>query len=224
MDIPSGLIDSTWLWLSWLALAAILLHALYNAPWKRMSERDSTNIYFGTIVTLLLFWNLKAGIMPGQTFHFLGACMMTLMFGWSFAMLAISALVLFSTFYGNGAWDTYALNTLLLGSIPISITWLLLRLAQTRLPHNFFIYIFLNTFFAAAIGIILTGCTSYGLLWLSGAYTAAELESNFLPLVIMLAFPEGTLNGIVITMMVVYKPEWMATFYDKLYLVENKRK
>jgi uncharacterized membrane protein len=40
----------------------------------------------------------------------------------------------------------------------------------------------------------------------------------------MLAFPEGTLNGIAITMMVVYKPEWVATFYDKLYLYENKNK
>jgi uncharacterized membrane protein len=224
MDIPSGLINSTWLWLSWVIFAGVFLSALYTAPWQRMRERDSTNIYFGTIVVLLLFWNLKAGIMPAQTFHFLGACMMTLMFGWSFAIIAMSILVLISTFNGNGGWDTYALNTLLLGGIPTSLAWILLRFSQTRLPHNFFIYIFLNTFLAAALGIILLGLTSYGLLWLSGAYTPAELQGNFLPLVIMLAFPEGTLNGIVITMMVVYRPEWVATFYDKLYLYDKKEK
>ena len=68
------------------------------------------------------------------------------------------------------------------------------------------------------------GSASYGVLWVSEAYTSAELSGGFLPLVIMLAFPEGTLNGIAITMMVVYKPEWVATFYDKLYLYENKNK
>jgi len=222
MDIPSGLITGSWLWISWGIYVPILLFALYTAPWVRMRERDSTNVYFGTIVVLLLFWNLKAGILPAQTFHFLGACMMTLMFGWSFAVLAMGVLVLFSTFSGNGGWDTYALNAFLLGGIPTTLAWLLLRITQRRLPHNFFIYIFLNTFFAAVLGIILMGTVSYGLLWMSGAYSPAELTGGFLPLVIMLAFPEGTLNGIAITLMVVYRPEWVATFYDKLYLYENK--
>jgi len=224
MDIPSGLINSAWLWLSWIVYTLTVSYALYTAPWARMRERDSTNIYFGTIVVLLLFWNLKAGILPGQTFHFLGATMMTLMFGWSFAVLAMGVLVLISTFSGNGGWDTYALNAFLLGAIPITFTWLLLRVSQRRLPHNFFIYIFLNAFFAAVLGTILMGSASYGVLWVSAAYTSAELSGGFLPLVIMLAFPEGTLNGIAITMMVVYKPEWVATFYDKLYLYENKNK
>ncbi len=187
-----------------------------------MRERDSTNIYFGTIVILMLFWNFRVGILPAQSFHFLGACMMTLMFGWSFAVLALSLLVMFFTFSGNGGWDTYALNAFLLGAIPASLTWLLLRMSQRWLPHNFFIYIFLNTFFAAVLGIILIGSVAYWLLWISGAYSSAELSGSFLPLVVMLAFPEGTLNGIAITLMVVYRPTWVATFYDKLYLYENK--
>ncbi|RUM94841.1 MAG: hypothetical protein DSZ28_01035, partial [Thiothrix sp.] len=153
--------------------------------------------------------------------HFLGASMMTLMFGWSFAVIAMGMLVLFFTFNGNGGWDTLALNAFLLGCIPTTVTWLLLRVSQHWLPHNFFIYIFLNAFFAAVLGVILMGSVSYWILWVSEAYTSAELSGSFLPLFIMLAFPEGTINGIAITMMVVYKPEWVATFYDKLYLYDK---
>ncbi len=207
--------------ISWLLYAILTATAIWRAPWHKLLERDSANVYFATIVILLLFWNLKAGVSPGQSFHFLGASAAALMFGWEFAFLAVQALVLATTLDGRGGWETFALNTLILGAIPTLVTHNLRRFSQSKLPHNLFIYIFLNCFFAASLGILLAGVTAYGLLATSHAYSVAELNQNYLPFLLLLALPEGTLNGIAMTVMIVYKPAWVATFSDKMYLFKR---
>jgi uncharacterized membrane protein len=222
MDIPAGLVTSKLLILSWLLFAVIAFHALRSAPWARIFERDSANVYFGCIVLLLIFWHLTAGVYPGLSFHFLGATLACLMFGWQFAFIAIQILILLTTFNGHGGWSSFAINGLLLGSIPVLTTHFLLTFAQQKLPHNFFIYIFINGFFAALLGILLAGLTAYAVLLHSEAYTATQLQQNYLPFLLLLALPEGTLNGIGITLMVVYFPSWVASFSDEMYLYKRE--
>ncbi len=221
MDIPAGLVTMPWLVLSWALYALLTVLAVWRAPWHKLLERDSANVYFGTIVVLLLFWNLKAGILPGQSFHFLGASAACLMFGWEFAFLAIQVLVMLAVFDGRGAMETFALNTLILGAVPILFSHNLRLLAVKKLPQNIFIYIFINAFFAAFAGVLLAGFSAWGVLLASDAYSAAELGRNFLPFLVLLALPEGSLNGIAMTVMVVYKPTWVATFSDRLYLAKR---
>ena len=218
MDIPAALIDPLWLYLSWGLWALLMVLAAWQAPWHKLLERDSANVYFATVVVLLVLWNLKAGVLPGQKLHFLGAATLCLMFGWPFALLAVSLLVLGTTLNGSGSWETYALNVLIMGALPIALVHGLLRFSQRHLPHNFFIYIFLNAFWAAVFGVLLAGFTTYALLLASGAYDADQLRQGFLPFLLLVALPEGTLNGIAMTALVAYRPEWVATFHDRWYL------
>ncbi len=218
MDIPATLIGGGWLFLSWALWLLLTALAAWHAPWQRLLERDSAHVYFGAVVLLLVLWNLKAGVLPGQEFHFLGAATLCLMFGWPFALLAVDLLVLGSTLYGNGAWETFALNVLVMGALPIGLVHALLRLSQRHLPHNFFIYIFLNAFWAAVFGVLLAGFTTYALLLASGAYDADQLRQGYLPFLLLVALPEGTLNGIAMTALVAYRPQWVATFHDRWYL------
>ncbi len=221
MDIPAGLVSSGWLSVSWLLYAVLTAWALLRAPWHKLLERDSANVYFGAIVVLLAFWHLKAGVSPGQAFHFLGASAAALMFGWEFAFLAVQLLVLATLFDGRGSGETFALNVLIMGAIPTLVTHNLRRFAQRVLPHNLFIYIFLNCFFAASLGVLIAGLTAYTVLASSGAYSVAELNQNYLPFLLLLALPEGTLNGIAMTVMIVFKPAWVATFSDRMYLAKR---
>ncbi len=221
MDIPSGLISSGWLGVSWALYAVLTAVAVLRAPWHKLLERDSANVYFGTIVVLMAFWHLKAGVAPGQAFHFLGASAAALMFGWEFAFLAVQVLVLVTVWEGRSGWETFALNVLIMGAIPTLVTHNLRRFAQRMLPHNLFIYIFLNCFFAASLGVLIAGVSAYALLATSGAYTIAELNQHYLPFLLLLALPEGTLNGIAMTVMIVFKPTWVATFSDAMYLYKR---
>ncbi len=218
MDITPELISSLWLWVSWVTYAIVTLYSCWRAPWHKLAETDSANIYFGSIVTTLIFWNLEGGIYPGQSFHFLGATALYLMFNWPFAIIAIQLITLAITLNGQGGWETFAINVLIMGVIPISVTHLIRHLTQNHLPHNFFTYIFINAFFAAALGIILSGLTTYIALNSSGVYSINDLNQQLFPVYLLLALPEALINGSAITLMVAYRPNWIATFYDKTYL------
>jgi uncharacterized membrane protein len=52
----------------------------------------------------------------------------------------------------------------------------------------------------------------------AGAYSTAFLASDYLPYLLLLGFAEAWLSGAVITLMVVYRPEWVAAFDDRRYL------
>ena len=57
-----------------------------------------------------------------------------------------------------------------------------------------------------------------GYFYLDGQYDWLTIEDNYLVLIWLLLFPEGMLNGMTMTLMVIYKPEWVYTFYEKYYI------
>ncbi len=218
MDIPAGLLNAPVLWGAAFLLSLLMIAAVLTAPWYKLGESDNRHVYFGAIVLLMILWSLRAGITPGQNFHLLGATALCLMFDWQFALMAVSMVVAGTTLNGSGSWETYAVNVLLMGALPVLVTRLLLYLAQRFLPRYFFVYIFANAFLTAALTSLLTGYTAYSLLTLAGAYPADILRREYLPFVLMLAFPEAFFNGLVMSGLVVYRPEWVSTFHDRWYL------
>jgi uncharacterized membrane protein len=86
------------------------------------------------------------------------------------------------------------------------------------LPHNFFIYIFVNAFLAGAVAVLLAGLVSAFIQHLADVQPADSIGNNFLLILPMLMFGEGFLNGAVISLVVAYKPRWVATFHDRWYL------
>jgi uncharacterized membrane protein len=53
---------------------------------------------------------------------------------------------------------------------------------------------------------------------LAGTYPVAYLLDEYLPYFLLLGFSEGWLSGMVITLFVVYRPQWVASFEDARYL------
>lgn len=217
MDISANLISAATIWPSWVLLAIVAFRAIMTAPWARLTEPDSTHVYFGAIVALMVLWQLNTGTIVGNHFHFLGATTLFLMFGWQFALFAISLLVLSNTLLTATGGETLALNILLMGALPIGISRALLWLTQRHLPANFFIYIFLNAFLAAALSLFTVGMTGHVILSMNDALSHTQPLSEFIIVVIMMSMPEGTLNGILMTGTVLYKPEWVSTFHDRKY-------
>ena len=86
------------------------------------------------------------------------------------------------------------------------------------LPRHFFIFIFVIAFFGSAVTAICQGVLASALLVAAGAYTFEFLAHNYLPYFLLLGFAEAWLSGVVVTLMVVYQPGWVARFDDRLYL------
>jgi uncharacterized membrane protein len=86
------------------------------------------------------------------------------------------------------------------------------------LPRHLFVYIFVNGFFGAAFAVLASSLVAAGLLALGHAYSLPHLGSDYLAFVPLLMFGEAGLTGMLVALLVCYRPEWIRTFDDRLYL------
>lgn len=219
MNLPDGLLGMGWAIFGALAYLLMLGWALFTAPWTKVKgDIGAQSVFMVAVLVIVVLWQLSASINPGISFHFLLMTVFTLMFGPQFAILAMSLALLFVTFNGDAGWTMFGLNALIMGWIPIMLTWWLYKLAYRFLDRNFFVYVFLNGFFAAGFGALVSLVIAGLVMLFGGAYTADYLAYNFFPFIPLVAAPEAFLNGFIIAALVVMKPEWVATFSDVDYL------
>ena len=195
-----------------------LMAALRYLPRQRLFDSAFTNVYFGACVAVLLLWSVHAGVPPTLHFHLLGVTVLTLMFGWQFASLGVALILVGATLNGQGGWPTFALNLLCMGGIPIVVSTLLLHWAQRRLPHNFFIYVYVNAFLAAGVSMVAAGFAGAGLLWFTGTHSLDWLSYQYLAFFPLMFFSEAVINGMVMTLLVALRPAWVCSFDDNLYI------
>lgn len=218
MNLPGDLLPEAWYWAGHGLFALVLLHALRRAPWQRLKENVRLHLWLGTIVFLMLLWSIRTGIKPGLDFHLLGGTFFTLAFGPELAIAGMTLVLLGATLSGTGGAFSFSLNALLMGVIPVAVSHAIYRAADKFLPHHFFVYIFVDAFFGAALAMAICGLAVTGVLAASGAYDIAYLVREYLPYYILLAWGEALLTGMALTLMVVYQPGWVSTFDDKRYL------
>ncbi len=218
MNLVSANIPATWigaLWILALGLGALVLR---RTNWRMLRDSANLNVFLAATVAVLGLWLIKTGVKPGLNFHLLGATALTLMFRPLFALLAI-ALITAAISIWHGQYAAFAANWLIMGAVPVGVSWALFRLIDGRLPNHLFIYVFLNAFFGSALAILAVGGVSTAFAALAGAYPLDYLLEDYLPYYLLIAWSEAFATGMLLTLMVVYKPEWVATFDDRRYLL-----
>lgn len=219
MNLPSSLFPHLLLWLADLLYAATLGVAVYLAPWKRLRERKLLNVFLGSCVMLLLIWKMNAGIRPGLHFHLLGGTLLMLMYGWEFAYVGISLVLFGITLDGSADWGSFALNALVMGAVPILISYAIYRWSIVRLPHHFFVYVLVDGYFCSGLAMALTVLFSSLLMVITGAYPIHRILYDYLPFTPFVVFTEGFVTGMLATGMALMKPQWLTTFDDRRYII-----
>lgn len=171
----------------------------------------------GASVALFLIWIFEAGIRPALGFHFLGVTVYTLMFGWSLGAIGVSLITVAITVI-SGDWSAMAINALLLGVLPVSTSYGIYYLVHRYLPHHLFVYIFLCGFFNAMLAAGAAVLALVTLLIATETYTFARISRDYLPFLPLYLFPEGMLNGMVLTALIGLRPRWLKTYDDETYL------
>ncbi|MCP4077573.1 MAG: hypothetical protein GY744_15480 [Gammaproteobacteria bacterium] len=217
MDLNSIHLANIWLWAHWLYWP-VLFWAIYRAPWSVLIQKDSSNILFASCAIVFLFWHLKVNLDDGLSIHLLGSTILTLMFRWQVALMANAIIVLGITLTTTADFQAFAMNGILMGIIPIGISHVIWRINERFLPANYFIYIFFAAFLAAGISILTSGFICYRLLNLLPNLLRQETLDQYLLILIPVMYPEAFITGAVISVFVIYKPEWIATFDDHRYL------
>lgn len=205
----------------------ILLKAVRSAQWWRLRNQSDLNVLLFAILGVIFIWIMKAGITSSQFgfelhLHLLGATLLTMMFGWAFALLALSIIMIAFTIMtaelSNNSLFILPWNALLTCALPVFISDRLFRFADRRLPNNFFIYIFVCTFFSAALAMACVILATTGVHILSGAFSLEYLSYNYFPYGLLLMFPEAFITGMLMSIFVAYRPQWVSTFDDHRYL------
>jgi uncharacterized membrane protein len=181
-------------------------------------DKKCQHLVFGSAACVFILWMFRTGIYDGLNVHFLWLSALTLLLGFRWAIFSASIALLGVTIFGKESIDMLGVNFLLGILAPISLTYGIYSLTFHKLPRHIFTYIFLCAFIPGALTIALKMMALSGYFYLDGMYSWHIIEDNYLMISTLMVFPEAMFNGMTITLLIIYKPEWVYTFYDKLYL------
>jgi len=143
-----------------------------------------------------------------------GVCILLLMLGWPLTVLALLPV-------GGVMWLAAGLDAggalhrvVWLGLVPATLALALGAGVRRWLPRHLFVYIMGRGFFATALALTLSGALA---AWLFGV--PASLQSGDVMLARLLsAFGDAFITGMLTAIFVAFRPQWLATYADHLYL------
>ncbi|RKZ95916.1 MAG: hypothetical protein DRQ43_04880 [Gammaproteobacteria bacterium] len=220
MNLTIELIPQAWLYVAWFLLLPVLylIYSTFPGDWFKKNY----NIFFAMGLFLMVLWYMKAGVHAGMVYHFLGATLLTLMFGWQLAVLGIMIQVLILVIMGVLQWQVFAVNVFFMGVIPVIITSFILSLVERIENNHFIIYFFAGAFINAAVTVAVSVYLTSMFMVAGDAYSYDYISYEYTPYIFLMIYPEAFLTGLVMIIMIVNFPQWVRTFDDNKYPYGSK--
>jgi len=201
-----------------------LVLAALSAPWRVwLEDRERQWVWLVSLAVLVAVWAMKAGFTPGLSLRFLLVTSLTLMHGWQLAVIGGALALAVLNIVGLAGWGSFGADLLCVVIVPAVVTVQLHQLVHARLPHNYFVYFFVTVFLGSAIAYNLAGLGRVALLAVSGSLDEAHVGPEYFAVLPLMSFGEAFVNGMVMAMAVVYRPKWVMSFDDRLYLRAGDR-
>jgi uncharacterized membrane protein len=197
----------------------MLAAALSLRPWRMLGGALLTPFLAG-LVLLPWFWMLpqmlpSSLVAGGVSIQLSGATLMTLLLGWPLAVLVLSGVAAVVWLVGHVPLEVGLSQWVWLGLVPATLTLWLGALLRRWLPPQVFVYILGRGFLGTAASIFLAGLLYESLYHLVGGVGVEQaLVARWL-----MAWGDAFLTGMLVSIFVAFKPEWLATWSDTRYLV-----
>lgn len=198
-----------------LGLAALAVGAaLLTRPWRALGPGGPPWPWLAWGLLLPALWGADRYVQMPVAQPLSGACLLMLMAGWPLAVLAMLPVA------GATMWlaDVSAADALQryvwLGVVPASIALGLGAALRRWLPHHLFVYILGRGFFATALAGMAAGFVS---ALLHGAPPGIAFDDLVLARALA-AWGDAFLTGMFAAIFVAFRPAWLATYTDRLYL------
>lgn len=215
-------LTSDWPLFSWgliqVVFWTVFVGSIFRLDLNHLKSSSDTSAWAASVLFFTILWRLSASIEPGLSFHIFGSALLTLLFGFPYMLIGGVLGMIANAVSGVGNIVDIPASALAVLIIPGGTTYLVWKLSLRCLPPNFFVYVWGCGFFGSTIAIAVSATAITTLLWLSGLYPLDYLLDFYFPYALMQTFPEGFITGMVLALLVVYKPEWVATFRDEFYL------
>lgn len=204
--------DMNW---EWMPLAAALAVALWMQPWRML--RQGSELLTPLLATLVIFpwlWALpRLHTMPLQL-QLTGACLILLMLGWPLAVPVLCLIAAISGLIAPATPEALIAAAFWLGVLPATLAVLLGALLRWVFGPHMFVYILGRGFLGTVLCVF------------ASSQLAGEL-GHHLPFVEhsldriahwLIAWGDGFMTGMFCAIFVAFRPQWLATWSDRLYL------
>ncbi len=216
LDFPMSMLVPAWI-LTGLGLAWAARHA----QWEHLAACSLTRLWHASIIAVVLLWSLKGSLKDGFSFHLLGMAALSLMLRPPLALISAALAIFVLVIIERATLAHLAPVWLTLAAVPIAVSRGTLWLAERYLPANFFVYVFVVAFLGTALSLAAALAAAL-ITWAWAAdLELASLWERYFPIVTQLGFGEALLTGMLITIGVVYRPQWVASFDDQRYLARK---
>lgn len=217
--IAAELLSTTSQVVGWLIYLPLLCWAIWRAPWVELcSDQRRQHLLAGTALTLFMLWLVRRDFDSGLSYHFIGLTVVTLLLDWPLAILAGFVAQLGLLALGRHDLAALGVNGVLLVVIPVWVTEVCALWVEKKQPRNLFVYIFFSGFFAAALATLVCILAAFSVLWLDGLFPMPPWLEDFIGYLWLVIFPEAFINGMLVTALVVFYPDWLETFNRTRYL------
>ncbi|MBL8353047.1 MAG: hypothetical protein JNL87_22355 [Burkholderiaceae bacterium] len=200
-----------------LLLAAAVLLALALRPWRAVGAGGPPWPWLAWWAVLPLFWGADRIAQTAIIQPLSGASLLVLLAGWPLAVLALLPVAAVTMLMGGMAADEALHRLVWLGLVPATLAMALGAAQRRWLPKHLFVYIMGRGFFTTWIAA--AGAGALALLLVDappGTDPGDLLLARFLT-----ASGEAFLTGMLTAIFVAFRPEWLATYSDRLYLPKD---
>jgi uncharacterized membrane protein len=166
----------------------------------------------------MVLWRMRAGAQGGIDLHLAGATLVYLMFGLRLGAVALAVAATGAALGAGRPWLLIAPEWLLQGLLPLLFSAILIPLAERRLPAHLFVFLWGYGFIVSGLAVCVGGLAQTLLFAGLGAAPWRALSEEVLPFFMLLGWSEAFTAGALLTVMVVYRPGWVARFDDTVYL------
>ncbi|HRN30678.1 MAG TPA: hypothetical protein PLX52_00730 [Comamonas denitrificans] len=215
-----------------LALTALIL-ALLLRPWRQLLSRrplvtqssgDASGLWtplLATLVVLPWMWALPTLHQMPLQLQWSGACLVLLMLGWPLAVLTLLAVGVITWLLSPSLSvpATLAL-TVWHGLVPATLAMGWGALLRRFLGTKVFVYLFGRGFFGTVVCLFIAGLLAQAAgEQLPGVQQELGKIARWL-----MAWGDAVVTGMLTAVFVAYRPQWLATWSDDLYLYQQQKK
>ena len=202
-----------------LMMLACIGVAAITAPWRALLQRaERQHAFFSAWVSLLLMMQLQIHWVEGVSLHFLVMMTLVVVFGWSLAILiGAAAQLLMVLWLGELSW-VVGVNFLLATVVPASASYWILRRILRHKSNNLFLFLLGGGFFGSIASLVVSLGALMTVMALNAQWETLQNLVDSGLMVVLLAYSEGFLNGLLVTAVTVFFPGIVKSFDEKKYL------
>lgn len=191
--------------------------ALFARPWRLLQGPQGLALLtplLAFVVVLPWMWALPAlHTMPLQL-QLSGACLVLLSLGWPLAVPVLVLAGALAWLISPMEWEQAVALTAWQGVVPATLALGLGALLRRFVPHHLFVYVLGRAFLGTVLCLFISR-----LLGQWAGHTLPGVGDDLSTIAHwLMAWGDGFLTGMLCAIFVAFRPQWLATWSDTLYL------